>query len=292
MRLFSHAFGSGRVRTSLGCLFSVLIALFLLLASPITALAKGGTEEVDLELVLAVDVSYSMDIEEQRLQREGYIQALTSPEVIKAIAGGHLGKIAVTYFEWAGAQFQRVIVPWQIIDSAESARDFTAKVAAAPITRWYRTSISGAMLFGRDLILDNAYLSARQVIDISGDGPNNHGMDVEEARKKVLDEGIVINGLPILVNSSRRSTFDMTDLDDYYVDCVIGGTGSFMVSITTREQFLEATRAKILREVAGLPGPVRHASKPLILKINSEGTNRPKQNCRIGEQMWRDRYRN
>jgi Protein of unknown function (DUF1194) len=274
-----------------GLIFA-LLALVLFMAIPLSAHAKGGTEEVDLELVLAVDVSYSMDIEEQRLQREGYVQAITSPEVIKAITAGQVGRIAITYFEWAGAQFQRVIVPWQIIDSADSARAFAAQVSAAPITRWYRTSISGALLFGRDLISKNAYTSARQVIDVSGDGPNNHGVDVEEARDRVLDDGIVINGLPVVINSGRRSTFDLDHLADYYVDCVIGGPGSFMVSITTRDQFLEATRAKILREIAGLPGPVRHAANPKVIRVNSERPDRPKQNCRIGEQMWRDRYRN
>ncbi len=255
-------------------------------AAPLPALAKGGSVEVDVELVLAVDISYSMDIEEQRLQREGYIKALTSPEVLKAIRGGMVGKIAVTYFEWAGHNVQRVVVPWQVIDGPETADAFVAKLAAAPINRWYRTSVSGAILYGQELFEANGYDGMRRVMDISGDGPNNSGILVTDARDRAVRSGITINGLPIMINNGRRSVFDMDDLDDYYEDCVIGGPGAFMIAIRERDQFVEATRTKILREVAGL------VPEPRVMRVNTEDAPRKKVDCRFGERQWEERYRN
>jgi Protein of unknown function (DUF1194) len=256
--------------------------------------SAGGKEEVDVELVLAVDVSYSMDLEEQRLQREGYIKALTSPDILKAIRQGQTGKIAVTYFEWAGATLQRTIVPWQVIDGPETADAFVAKLTAAPISRWYRTSVSGAILYGMEQFDNNGFDSARRVIDVSGDGPNNSGMHVEVARDRALQAGIVINGLPIMINNGRRSAFDMDDLDDYYTDCVIGGAGSFMIAIKERDQFVEATRMKILREIASFPdqGPMPSGIRVIPANNRSDAPPRPKVNCLFGERQWQERYRN
>jgi Protein of unknown function (DUF1194) len=270
------------------------LAFVLLCAAvaPMQAAARGGATEVDVELVLAVDISYSMDMEEQKLQRDGYIKALTSPEVLKAIRGGMVGKIAITYFEWAGATTQRIVVPWQIIDGPETADAFVSKLAAAPISRWYRTSISGAILYGMDLYENNGYDAPRRVMDISGDGANNNGSPVVEARERALKAGIVINGLPIMIYNGRRSVFDMDDLDDYYSDCVIGGPGSFMIAIKERDQFVEATRTKILREVAGLPGEIRTAGSAKVIRVNTEAEPRKKMDCRIGEKEWEQRYRN
>jgi hypothetical protein len=277
------------------------IALFLAaaLATPSRTIARDGPNEVDVELVLAVDISYSMDIEEQRLQREGYIKALTSPEVLQAIRNGPNGRIAVSYFEWAGANTQRTVVPWQVIDGPETADAFVAKLSAAPISRWYRTSISGAILYGQELFENNGYHAPRRVLDISGDGPNNHGSLVEDARDRALKAGIVINGLPIMINNGRRSVFDMDDLDDYYSDCVIGGPGAFMIAITERDQFVSATRQKILREIADLrtplPGQELRGRDARVIPVNSADDDKPerrKVNCRIGERQWEERYRN
>ncbi len=271
----------------------VLGFALMLMAAPLAALARDGATEVDVELVLGVDISYSMDIEEQRLQREGYIKALTSPEVLQAIRNGPNGKIAVAYFEWAGANTQRIVVPWQTIDGPETADAFVAKLAAAPISRWYRTSVSGAILFGQEMFEANGYHAVRRVLDISGDGPNNHGALVEDARDRALKAGIVINGLPIMINNGRRSVFDMADLDDYYTDCVIGGPGSFMIAITERDQFVAATRNKILREVADLRAPP--PEKLRVIPANAADDDKPerrKVNCRIGERQWEERYRN
>jgi hypothetical protein len=242
---------------------------------------------VDVILALGVDISYSMDLEEQRLQRDGYIRALTSPEVLQAIAAGPTAKIAVIYYEWAGANTQRVVVPWQVIDGPETADAFVAKLASAPISRWYRTSVSGAILYGQELIETSGLRSPRRVLDISGDGANNHGSLVVDARDRALKAGIVINGLPIMIASGRRSVFDMEDLDDYYTDCVIGGPGAFMIAIKEREQFVSATRAKILREIASLP------LQPRVMHASETTTEaRPKIDCAIGERQWEQRYRN
>jgi hypothetical protein len=257
-----------------------------------SAHARGGATEVDVELVLAVDISYSMDIEEQKLQREGYIRALTSPAVLTAINQGAVGRIAVTYFEWAGSQVQRVIVPWQVIEGPESADAFAQKLQAAPITRWYRTSVSGAMLFGAQLFDNNGYDSVRQVIDISGDGPNNQGENVTIARDRVLKAGIVINGLPIMLNNGRRSPFDMSDLDDYYRDCVIGGPGSFMVVVTQRDQFIEAIKTKIIREISLAPVPSDPPFRLKVIPAQMQGETAPKADCRFGERQWEERFRN
>jgi hypothetical protein len=280
-------------RVWLGGSFALAVMIAgIWLRAPVSLLhAAGGKTEVDVELVLAVDVSYSMDMEEQRLQRDGYIQALTSPEVLQAIRGGQVGKIAVVYFEWAGSRLQRIVVPWQIIDSPESANAFVAKLTAAPISRWYRTSVSGAILFGTELLENNEFDALRRVIDISGDGANNDGIAVEIARDKALRAGIVINGLPIMINNGRRSVFDMDDLDDYYTDCVIGGPGAFMVAIKEREQFVQATRTKILREIAGLPDAVPLPDNARIVPANSDEP-RKKVSCTIGERQWQDRNRN
>ena len=149
---------------------------------------------VDVELVLAVDISYSMDPEEQALQREGYIKALTSREFLQALRNGMHGKIAVTYFEWAGYSDQRVVVPWRLIEGPESADAFASEIAAAPIRRAARTSISGAIEFGSRLFDNSGYRGTRRVIDISGDGANNNGQLVTVARDEAVAKGITING--------------------------------------------------------------------------------------------------
>lgn len=236
--------------------------------------------EVDVALVLAVDISYSMDLEEQALQREGYIAALTSPQVLDAIRRGMVGRVAVTYIEWAGIHTRNVIADWAIIDDKRSAEAFVAEIRSAPIRRARRTSVSGAIDFAMDRLYATNLRAIRRVIDISGDGPNNEGRPVEQARDQALRAGVTINGLPILLERGYRSSFDIDGLDEYFEDCVIGGIGSFMISITEREQFLEAIRTKILREVAqasandAMPG----AGK------------RKRADCLVGEKLWRQNW--
>ncbi len=209
---------------------------------------------VDAELVIAVDVSNSMDPEEQELQREGYVAALTSREFLQALRAGAHGRIAVVYFEWAGLYDQEILIPWRLVDGPETAGAFAAELARAPYRRAPRTSIYGALQFAKPLFDASGYNGLRRVIDVSGDGINNMGPPVPQMRDDVLKAGITINGLPIMLK--RQSGYGMwgtafEHLDIYYEDCVIGGPGSFVISIRERDQFKEATRNKLIQEVAG-----------------------------------------
>src|ERR1700737_3494801 len=212
---------------------------------------KQGAPTVDVELILAVDVSYSMDMDELAVQREGYAQAIVSKEFLQALKSLPNGKVAVTYFEWAASSDQKIIIPWRLIDGPETADAVAAEILKTPIRRASRTSISGAIYFAMPLFDENPYKGLRRVIDISGDGPNNNGSPVLGARDEALSKGIVINGLPIMVKEPSYSTMDIDNLDWYYEDCVIGGPGSFVISIKDREKFKEAIRTKLLLEVAG-----------------------------------------
>jgi hypothetical protein len=236
---------------------------------------------VDVELVLAVDVSYSMDMDELAVQREGYAQALVSREFLQALRSLPNGKISVTFFEWAASNDQKIIIPWRVIDGPETADAVAAEILKAPIRRASRTSISGAIYFAMPLFESNPYPGLRRVIDISGDGPNNNGAPVTPAREAALAKGITINGLPIMVKEPSYSTMDIENLDWYYEDCVIGGPGSFVVAIKDREKFREAIRSKLLLEVAG-----RTPERPLIPVAENE----PRVSCLIGEKMWQDRW--
>lgn len=259
--------------------FLARLAFAALLVAGMARPAVAEDIEVDVELVLAVDISYSMDMDELELQRGGYVAAFRSAEIKKAIASGAIGRIAVLYVEWAGAQDQRVVVPWTLIDGAEAADAFAARLAAQPVRRAYRTSIAGAIDFAVPRFEENRFKGARRVLDISGDGPNNQGRLVTRSREDALAKGIVINGLPIVLK--RGGWGDMDNLDDYYQDCVIGGVGSFLVPIRERDQFADAIRTKILREVADLgPLPIHRA----------QVERRTKTDCEIGEKMWRERW--
>jgi hypothetical protein len=244
---------------------------------------KETHASVDVELVLAVDVSYSMDMDELAIQREGYAQAITSKEFLQALKTGPNGKITVTYFEWAASNDQKIIIPWRVIDGPESADAVAAEIMKTPIRRASRTSISGAINFAMPLFDENPYRGLRRVIDISGDGPNNNGMPVLVARDAALEKGIIINGLPIMVKEPSYSTMDIDNLDFYYEDCVIGGPGSFVVTIKDREKFKEAIRTKLLLEVAG-----RTPERPVVPAATQN--KEPRVNCLIGEKIWQDRW--
>jgi hypothetical protein len=254
-------------------------------AAPGPQLAQQRVETeanaVDVQLILAVDVSYSMDMDELAIQREGYAQAIVSKDFLQALKTGPHGKVAVTYFEWAASSDQKIIIPWRVIDGPESADAVAAEILKTPIRRASRTSISGAIYFAMPLFEDSPYKGLRRVIDISGDGPNNNGAPVTIARDEALSKGIIINGLPIMVKEPSYSTMDIDNLDYYYEDCVIGGPGSFVLSIKDREKFKEAIRTKLLMEVAGLmPEKVPVAEKD----------KEPRVSCTIGEKIWQDRW--
>lgn len=207
--------------------------------------------QLDLALVIAVDVSSSMEADEQGLQRAGFVEAFRSSLVHEAIRNGATGRIAVTYVEWSGAKDQIVLVPWMILDGSDKAKDFSAYLASKPVRQAGMTSISGAIDFSRNLFTELGRMSARRVIDISGDGPNNDGRKVVLARDEALAEGITINGLPIMF-ARTSSTPEMEGLDVYYRECVIGGAGSFVMPLHDPEQFAMVIRTKIMREIAGI----------------------------------------
>ena len=241
---------------------------------------RASANPVDVELVIAVDVSYSMDPDEQALQREGYVLAFTSKEFLQALRQGAHGKIAVTYFEWAGQSDQKILMPWRVIDGPESADAVAAEIARAPYRRASRTSISGALRFAKPLFDDSGYKGLRRVIDVSGDGANNAGPLVEITRDDVLAAGVTINGLPIMLKRPYTGTMDIENLDEYYEDCVIGGPGAFVIPIREREKFIEATRTKLVLEVAG------RQPDPQIVPTAS----RARVSCTIGDRLLQERW--
>ena len=236
---------------------------------------------VDVELILATDVSYSMDMDELAVQREGYAQAIISKEFLQALKSLPNGKVSITYFEWAASSDQKIIIPWRLIDGPETADAVASEIMKTPVRRASRTSISGAIYFAMPLFDQDPYHGTRRVIDISGDGPNNNGAPVTPARDEAVSKGIVINGLPIMVKEPSYSTMDIDNLDWYYEDCVIGGPGSFVVPIKDREKFKEAIRTKLLLEVAS-----RTPERRLVPVAEKES----RVSCLIGEKIWQDRW--
>ncbi|GHD58384.1 hypothetical protein GCM10017083_41270 [Thalassobaculum fulvum] len=235
------------MRRTLGLLFGLS---FLAVAGTAPARAEVA---VDLELVLAVDVSGSIDPTEAFLQREGYIQALTSPEVIRAATAGPLGRIAVSYVEWAGSRHVRTAVDWQLIDGPEAAQRVADMMFDADLFPGQRTSISSAILYALPLFRDNGFAGTRRVIDISGDGPNNDGVAVLAAREAAAAAGVSVNGLAILNDRIGPHGYPvLEDLDVYYEECVIVGQGAFVLVADGFSDFGAAIRRKLVLEIAGL----------------------------------------
>jgi hypothetical protein len=254
-----------------------LIALSLMLA-PARA---DGPEEVDVALVLAVDISYSMDLDELAVQRQGYVDALRSEQFLEAVRRGAIGKVAITYFEWAGSGTHYLLAPWIIVDGPASANQLASRLEAQPVRRAYRTSISAAIDMGVKLLDESGVKPMRKVIDVSDDGPNNQGRLVTIARDEAVQKGITINGLPLMLK--RPGYLDLTDLDTYYKECVIGGQGSFVIPVRDGAQFANAIRTKLILEVAGLTPP-----QPVIHRAQA----RPTSSCLIGERQWQQRMGN
>jgi hypothetical protein len=251
----------------------------------------GARVPVDLELVLAVDVSLSIDSAEALLQRQGYVQAFRDPLVIEAIGAGILGRIAVTYFEWANSAHTQMVVGWTLIDSPDSAFTFAAALEDRRPGPAHYTSISGAIDFAAQLFEDNGFEGTRQVIDVSGDGPNNWGDLVTHARDRAVARGITINGLPILDQSTGPfSRYNIPNLDLYYRDCVIGGPAAFIVVADGFAAFADAIRRKLILEIAGLVPP---AAPPAAARLQraqiDDGDARVSPPCDIGEQLLRSR---
>lgn len=251
---------------------AVLLSFLLTLCGP----ALAQEIEVDVELFLAVDVSRSMSPEELEIQRRGYADALTHPEVLAAINNGMLGRIAVTYVEWAGDYAQRAVVPWTLLANKADARDIASRIKTTQETGMQRTSISGAVLYAAGTFEDNGFYGLRRVIDVSGDGPNNQGQPVTLARDRVLAQGFIINGLPLMTRDALDRIFSIEDLDIYYQNCVIGGPGSFVIPVLDWSEFSNAVKRKLILEIAATPSEIHFA------QFDPAGD----YDCLIGEKLW------
>ncbi|MBO1073124.1 DUF1194 domain-containing protein [Roseomonas marmotae] len=230
-----------------------LLAAASLAALP-APLRAEDQEPVDTLLVLAIDISRSVDDDEAKLQREGYRNGVSDPRVVEAMLGGVLGSIGLAYVEWAGIEYQRLVLPWRRIASQRDAAAWAEALAEAPRNSLSWTSISGALEFSAQVLAQAPFEGIRRVIDVSGDGVNNSGPPPEPVRDRLVAEGIIINGLPIVNDRPTFGRGPRLALDQYYNDSVIGGTGAFMVVAEDFQSFGVAVRRKLIREIAGLPG--------------------------------------
>jgi hypothetical protein len=208
-------------------------------------------EPVDVVLVLAVDVSRSVDEDEARLQREGYRNAVSDPLVVEAVRGGMIGAIGVAYVEWAGAEYQRLVLPWTRIASPADAFAWATRLDEAPRASLSWTSISGALDFSHRVLAEAPFEGTRRVIDVSGDGVNNSGGAVEAARDRLLADGVTINGLPIMNDRPTFGRLPPVPLDEYFRESVVGGPGSFVIPAEDFHTFGQAVKRKLIREIAG-----------------------------------------
>jgi hypothetical protein len=249
------------VRRMGGC----LLALAALVSSGLAGLTCArAAEQVDLLLALAMDVSRSMEQPKFLLQREGYAAAITNPQVLAAIKSGAHQKIAICFIDWSGAGEQKLVIGWSTIDSAETARHFGDLIFEAPRSFNDRTSIGGGIAFAMAQIERAPYEAERRTIDVSGDGTNNAGRDVQVARDQAVAKGITVNGIPILTELQYSRIPEHTNppggLEKYYRDNVIGGPGSFVMVAEDFETFGKSMVKKLIAEIAGVPPWRRSAS--------------------------------
>ena len=229
---------------------SLLALLALFAAGPI---AKA-TEPVDLLLVLAADVSRSVNHTKFQLQREGYAAAIADKRVLEAITSGRHQRIAVCFVEWSGAGSQKLVIDWSLIDGSDAARKFGDQLLELPRSFAERTSISGGIDFAMEVLARAPYKSVRRTIDVSGDGTNNSGRDVIVARDEALAAGVTINGLVILSNRPLAWNPEHTNppggLPNYFRNNVIGGPGAFVIVAEDFNSFGQAIVKKLIAEIA------------------------------------------
>lgn len=231
---------------------TALVGSVAALAGPTAARAQTA---VDLQLVLAVDVSRSIDEVEAELQRRGYVEALTSQRVVDAILSGEHKRIALCYTEWAGTHSQVVVIDWTVIDGPAAARRFADKLAEAPRASQSWTAVGAALAFAAQRFDNSGFEARRKVIDVSGDGRTNDGPPAELVRDRLVTQGIVINGLPVMMNRTNFGRPPDTGLDKYYAENVIGGPGCFTIPAANFDDFGRAVRSKLVREISALPTP-------------------------------------
>ncbi len=265
------------------CLIIPLTIVLCLLASKAPA---GKKFPVDLELVLAVDVSGSVDEDEAALQRIGYVNAIRDPEVINAITSGFLRRIGITYFEWAGGSWQKPVMGWTLIDGEKAAEKFASDLAKKPLGFGPWTSISSAISYGMALLEQSPFEGTRQIIDVSGDGPNNTGLKVNLLRDQAVAKRITINGLPIINDRPNFGRKPMPNLDLYYRNCVIGGPRAFIVAANGFQDFSRAIRRKLILEIANhTPSRENRIFSAEVAQTNlAPGSNRWIPPCDEGEK--------
>lgn len=235
--------------------FSVLLlAAWLIGAGPMAAAAQEKTA-VDVELVLLADASNSIDDGEIRFQRQGYANAIVHPDVLSAIAKGAYQRVALTFIEWGDLYSQKTVVDWMVVSDLASAKDFATRLMAAPRQAYGSNAIGEALAVAHQAIDTNAFEGHRKVIDFSGDSANNwSGRPIEEARKPALDAGIIINGLAILCRETDCSGRPVAyDLEQAFATRIIGGPGSFVITVDSAASFADAVRRKLILELAALP---------------------------------------
>ena len=242
---------------------AIIAALVFGLAVPAGRSAEAA-QGVDVALVLAADVSRSIDDEEFALQRHGYAAAISDPRVLDAIRSGRHGAIAVSFVEWAGAVEQKTVVDWTVIGDAAAAHKFADAIAGAPRSFVGRTAIGSAIDFSRSLIGESGFAADRSVIDVSGDGTSNQGSLVTEARDAAVHAGVTINGLAIFNQRAAAGggflalhTNPPGGLAKYYRDNVIGGSSAFVVQIDDFKTFDDAMIRKLISEISATPSGVR-----------------------------------
>jgi hypothetical protein len=266
--------------------FPPLTMIALLTVAPIPAHTQP--EAVDLALVLATDMSYSVDDEEARLQRWGAVEAFRSPEVLRAIQAGALGRIAVAYLDFSSANSGRIIADWQMIHDKASAEAFADMLATARRTDGVQTSISSGIQMGVRLLDESDYKAMRCVIDVSGDGPNNDGRLVVPTRDEAVAKGITINGLAIVTENNKSDVYYLPDLDKYYAGCVIGGPNAFLHVSHGFEDFARAIRRKLVLEISDAQ-PVRQENPQVVRVAATIPRLRTapvyERGCDIGERM-------
>jgi len=262
-------------------------AVCAMLGGILAATAGTAKEAVDLELVITTDVSFSVDDNEARMQRDGAVAAFRSPEVVRAIQAGSLGKIAVAYIDFSNANANRIVVNWQVIHDQASADAFADTLALQRRTDGVQTSISSGIEMAARMIENNDYEGTKKVIDVSGDGPNNEGRFVDKVRDEVVAKGIIINGLPIQTEADKFDVYYLPDLDKYYAGCVIGGPGSFIQVAHGFQDLARALRRKLVLEISDAAKP----ANPLLIKVAEQrrpaGSSHPvyEKGCDIGERM-------
>jgi len=254
------------------------------------ASAESSLIEVDMQLVLAVDISFSISLDEQDIQRRGYIAAFRDPEVISAITSGYRGRIAVTYLEWAGEDHQSQVVAWTLITDPVSAADFAKRLEMAPVTRKGRTSLSQALTKALGLFRQSPFQSNRHVVDLSSDGFNNSGPRVNRARDALVYHGVTINGLPLVQGhdtgpktgpEAGPKTGPKTDLRRYFQDCVIGGLGAFVMPAAHWDEFAETLKNKLVSEISG---PWQSPAMARVTHAADKDAAPSGMDCLIGEK--------